>query len=68
MIGSWVGDLEDRLGHDFSEYLDGHSAARVTFHGIKVEQGDLLKIVGQPDGSELAPLDYVSILPEGTID
>ncbi|KAJ5379656.1 uncharacterized protein N7496_002084 [Penicillium cataractarum] len=68
LIGTWTGDLEDKLGHDFSEYLDGHSATRVTFYGVKVEKGDWLKIVGQPDGSELAPLDYVSILPEGTID
>lgn len=68
LIGEWAGDLKDRLGHDFSEYLDGHSATRVTFHGVQVETGDLLKIVGRPDGSELAPLDYVSILPEGIID
>ena len=67
-IGAWTGDLEDKLGHDFSEFLDGHSATRITFRGIKVEKGDLLKIVGQPDGSELAPLDYVSVLPKGAID
>jgi alpha-glucuronidase len=30
--------------------------------------GDILKIVGQPDGTEFAPLDYISVLPEGTID
>ncbi|KAJ5610660.1 hypothetical protein N7510_007379 [Penicillium lagena] len=67
-IGTWTGDLEDKLGHDFSEYLDGHSATRITFRGIKVQSGDILKIVGQPDGTELAPLDYVSVLPEGIID
>jgi alpha-glucuronidase len=61
-------DLEDKFGHDFSEFLDGHSATRATFPGIKVENGDVLKIVGYPDGNEFAPLDYVSILPEGVVD
>ncbi|KAJ6084573.1 hypothetical protein N7486_011373 [Penicillium sp. IBT 16267x] len=68
LIGSWSGDLEDKLGHDFSEYLDGHSATRITFPGVPVTTGDILKIVGQPDGTEFAPLDYISILPEGIID
>ncbi|KAJ5893102.1 hypothetical protein N7504_009793 [Penicillium tannophilum] len=68
LIGSWSGNLEDKLGHDFSEYLDGHSATRITFPGVPVMTGDILKIVGQPDGTEFAPLDYISILPEGTID
>jgi alpha-glucuronidase len=68
VIGVWKGDLEDKLQHDFSELLDGHSATRITFPGVKVEKGDLLKIVETPDGNEFAPLDYVSILPEGVID
>lgn len=67
-IGKWSGDLEDKLGHDFSEYLDGHSATRITFRGYKIEKGDILEIVGQPDSSELAPLDYISILPAGVVD
>lgn len=68
VVGNWCGDLEDKLGHDFSEYLDGHSATRITFREVQVEKGDVLKIVGQPDGKEFAPLDYVSILPVGTVD
>ena len=67
-IGRWNGDLEDKLGHHFSELLDGHSATRITFQGVKVEKGDVLKIVGQPDGVEFAPLDYVSVLPQGIVD
>ncbi|KAH8812874.1 alpha-glucuronidase [Xylogone sp. PMI_703] len=67
-IGKWSGDLEDKLGHDFSEYLDGHSATRITFPGVQLEMGDVLKIVGQPDGNERAPLDYVAILPDGVVD
>lgn len=67
-IGKWKGDLRNKLGHDFSEYLDGHSATRVTFPEVQVNKGDILKIVGQPDGNELAPLDYVAILPNGIVD
>ncbi|KAJ5730915.1 uncharacterized protein N7483_005423 [Penicillium malachiteum] len=68
VIGKWSGNLQEKLGHDFSEYLDGHSATRITFKGVLVESGDILKVVGQPDGTELAPLDYISILPEGIVD
>ncbi|KAJ5707913.1 hypothetical protein N7488_007714 [Penicillium malachiteum] len=68
VIGRWSGNLQERLGHDFSEYLDGHSATRITFRGVMVESGDILKVVGEPNGTELAPLDYISILPEGTVD
>ncbi|KAH8798608.1 alpha-glucuronidase [Xylogone sp. PMI_703] len=67
-IGSWAGDLGDKLLHDFSELRDGHSATRITFKGITVEKGDVLKIIGTPDGTELAPVDYISFLPEGTVD
>ena len=67
-IGTWKGDLEDKLGHDFSGRLDGHSATRIYFRGVEVKRGDVLKIIGWPEGTEFAPLDYVSVLPQGTID
>jgi alpha-glucuronidase len=67
-IGEWRGDLEDRLMHHFSQLPDGNSATRITFPGINLQEGDLLMIVGVPDGNELAPLDYVSILPQGVVD
>lgn len=67
-IGSWTGNLEDKLGHAPSTYLDSHSATRITFKGVKVMKGDVLKIVGKPDGIEPAPIDYVSFLPPGVVD
>ncbi|KAF2121598.1 alpha-glucuronidase [Lophiotrema nucula] len=67
-IGAWRGDLEDKLGHAPSIYLDGHSATRITFKGVEVTKGDTLKIVGRPDGIEPAPIDYVSFLPPGVVD
>lgn len=68
VVGQWRGNSEERLGHWPSEFLDGHSAIRVNFPGVKVTKGDTLKIVGTPDGPEVAPLDYVSFLPDGIID
>ncbi|KAK3392911.1 glycoside hydrolase superfamily, partial [Podospora didyma] len=63
----WYGDLEDHLGHDFSTKLDGHSATRITIPNIDIKRGDVLEIIGLADGNELAPLDYVSILPLGVV-
>lgn len=68
VVGQWKGNGEEKLGHWPSEFLDGHSAIRVSFPGVKVTKGDTLRIVGTPDGPEVAPLDYVSFLPDGIVD
>lgn len=70
VVGKWIGDNVDtgRLGHAPSSFLNGHSATRITFKGVRVERGDTLKIVGTPDGAEPAPVDYVVLLPAGVID
>ncbi|OQE40361.1 hypothetical protein PENCOP_c006G04871 [Penicillium coprophilum] len=67
-IGQWVGNSEDTFTHTPSIYLDGHSAIRIKFRGVKIRKGDTLKIVGTPDGTEPAPLDYVALLPAGIVD
>ena len=67
-VGTWLGDNENRLGHEPSRYLDGHTATRITFKCILVEKGDTVCITGQPDGIEPAPLDYISFLPPGIVD
>jgi alpha-glucuronidase len=67
-VGQWVGDAEDKLGHAPSIYLDGHSATRITFKGVSVQQGDLVRVTGQANGIEPAPLDYISFLPPGIVD
>ena len=66
-IGQWEGNNEDTLGHAPSTYLDGHSATRISFENVEVNEGDELRIVGTPDGIEPAPLDYVAILPVGGV-
>jgi alpha-glucuronidase len=68
LIGKWEGNSEYVLGHAPSHYIDGQSAMRITFPNVTVRRGDKLKIVGHPDGDEPAPLDYVSLLPDGIID
>ncbi|KAF2679082.1 glycoside hydrolase family 67 protein [Lentithecium fluviatile CBS 122367] len=67
-IGTWKGDLEDKLGHAPSRFLDGHSATRVTFRNVTVAKGSTVRIMGRPDGVEAAPVDYVSFLPVGVWD
>ncbi|KAI9683283.1 MAG: hypothetical protein M1822_006148 [Bathelium mastoideum] len=67
-LGRWYGNNEDTLGHAPSTYLDGHSATRITFHDVKIEKGDELRIVGMPNGIEPAPVDYVAVLPKGIVD
>ena len=67
-IGQWTGNSESTFSHTTSIYLDGHSATRIKFRNIKVERGDTLKIVGIPNGTEPAPLDYVALLPARIID
>lgn len=68
LVGSWRGDMEDRLGHATTMMPDETSAARITFPGVIVAQGDELRVVGTPDGIEAAFLDYVSFLPPGVVD
>lgn len=67
-IGDWVGDIEDTLGHAPSSAMDESSATRLTFRGVSVKKGDVIRIVGTPEGIEAAPLDYISLLPRGIVD
>ncbi|KAL4928093.1 alpha-glucuronidase [Aspergillus undulatus] len=68
LVGEWKGDLEYILGRAPSPYIDGQTAARITFKDIDIQTGSILRIVGTPDGREPAPVDYISILPDGVID
>ncbi|OTA30726.1 hypothetical protein BTJ68_10413 [Hortaea werneckii EXF-2000] len=76
-LGEWTADAKPYianqaapriLGHTPSIYVDGHSAIRITFSNVTLNKGDMLKIIGTPDGNEPAPLDYVSVLQPGKID
>lgn len=67
-LGTWKGDSENYLGHDYSSFLDCHSAIRITFEGVKITKGDKLTIKGTGNALEQAAIDYVSILPQGIVD
>jgi alpha-glucuronidase len=67
-LGRWIGNLEDTISRQPPTVVDGDASARITFRNVCVAKGDTLKIVGKADGAELAPLDYVAVLPRGVID
>ena len=43
---------------------DGHSSMRRRIGPLALRPGDVIQIVGQPDGGEPAALDYVEIQKE----
>ena len=58
--------VRDRLADSWSadddlpsDKMNGHTSARHTSSGISLRPGDVVKIVGRPDGGEPAALDYV---------
>ena len=58
-VDSWAAD--DRLP---SDKMNGHTSTRHTTQSVDLQPGNVLKIVGHPDGGEPAPLDYVELIPE----
>ncbi|KAI1159745.1 glycoside hydrolase superfamily, partial [Nemania serpens] len=66
-LGSWVGDLEHKLGYTLTRGIDGHSATRVTFKDVRIRKGDVLRVETLPNGRETAPLDYIAVLPAGVV-
>ena len=68
LLGQWLGANEDTLGYQPSYNIDGATATRITFRDVEVKEGDIIRVVGEADGNEPAPLDYVVFLPEGVID
>ena len=58
LAGEWKAD--DTI--PFNE-IGGDTSTRHVIHGVALRSGDVLKIVGQPDGAEPAPVDYVEIEP-----
>ncbi|KAI1210235.1 glycoside hydrolase family 67 protein [Annulohypoxylon truncatum] len=67
-IGKWIGDNEDRLGFTLTRGIDGHSATRITFKGIEIKEGDVVRVDAKANGRETAPLDYIAVLPPGVVD
>ncbi len=62
VIDSWAAD--DSLP---SDKMDGHTSTRHTFDDVQLQTGDMVRIVGRPDGGEPAGLDYVEVMPESRL-
>jgi alpha-glucuronidase len=56
LVGEWKAD--DTIPFNT---IGGDTSTRHTIRGVQVHPGDVLKIIGRPDGSEPAPVDYVEI-------
>ncbi|KAH7309166.1 glycoside hydrolase superfamily [Stachybotrys elegans] len=67
-VSQWSGDAESKLGYAPARSINGVSATRVTIRNITVSGGDVIRIEGTPSGEELAPLDYISLLPLCVVD
>jgi alpha-glucuronidase len=59
LLDSWTAD-----DHLPSDKMNGHTSTRRTLSRVAMHSGDILKIVGHPDGGEPAGLDYVEFVPE----
>jgi alpha-glucuronidase len=57
-VDDWIAD--DTLP---GETLNGSTSTRRSLGHVAIHHGDLLQVIGWPDGSEKAPLDYLSIVP-----
>jgi alpha-glucuronidase len=54
----WVAD-----DHLPSDKMNGHSSTRHITPDVDLHSGDVVKVVGRPEGGEPAPLDYVEFIP-----
>jgi alpha-glucuronidase len=44
-----------------SDKLNGHTSTRRVVTGVALHRGDVIRVIGRPDGTEPAPLDYIEI-------
>ncbi len=57
-VDHWVAD--DTLP---SDKLNGSTSTRITLDNVAIHRGHTLRVTGWPDGPELAPIDYLSVVP-----
>lgn len=54
---AWAADMNLYPG------MDGNTSTRQTLHNVALHRGDTLRLIGEPNGDEPAPLDYIEIAP-----
>jgi alpha-glucuronidase len=57
-VGQWTADMPLPTNK-----LNGHSSTRHTVRDVKLAPGDEIRIIGKPQGGEVAGLDYLEIRP-----
>jgi alpha-glucuronidase len=57
-IGTWIAD--DDLP---SNLPNGHTSTRHVIPRVAIRPGDVLRLVGSPNGGEAAPVDYLQLKP-----
>ncbi len=57
-IDSWAADLNLP-----DNRIDGNTSTRHTLESVALHRGDLLRLIGRPDGMEPAPVDYIQVTP-----
>jgi alpha-glucuronidase len=45
--------------------VNGNTSTRQTLRNVALHRGDTLRLTGQPDGNEPAPVDYIEITLAG---
>ena len=57
-VAAWAADatLPSRRPH-------GDNSTRFTVRGVELKLGDVLRVVGTPDGNDPATLDYIELIP-----
>jgi alpha-glucuronidase len=61
VLGRWTADMTLPASK-----LNGHSSTRYIMRGVELQPGDEIRIAGQPQGGELAGLDYIEITAAGS--
>lgn len=60
-IDAWAADLTPP-----DNRINGNTATQQTVRNVALHRGDVLRLVGRPDGREPAPVDYIQITPSPT--
>jgi alpha-glucuronidase len=57
---AWAADADLPYGR-----MSGNTSTRQTLRNVALHRGDTLRLTGEPDGDEPAPVDYIEIVPAG---
>ena len=56
---AWTADMDRYPG------MNGNTSTRLTLDNVALHRGDVVRLIGKPNGDEPAPFDYIRIAPLG---